>query len=85
MKNITWNGVNIINGNSASGDLWYGTSGLTGYNSFFRERIVSIVTDVWFKSFRGKISGLPDLAGRTRYNNKTVTEYHFEDWQSTLV
>jgi hypothetical protein len=86
MKNIIWDGVNVINGNPASAALcWMRTHSSTPYPSLCAQQLVSTVTDIWFKRFRGKISGVPSGREWQSPNNMTVTEYHFEDWQNTVV
>lgn len=86
MKNITWDGVKIINGNPASAGLcWLKSHSYTAYPVLCSEQLVSTITDIWFKRFRGKISGVPGGREWGPINNMTVPEYHFEDWQNTAV
>ena len=86
MTNITWDGVTVINGDAASASLcWMRTHSFTAYYPLCVQQLVSKVTDVWFKRFRGKVGGVPSGGEWNGVNNMTVTEYHFEDWQSSAV
>lgn len=86
MKNITWDGVTIINGNPASEGLcWLKSHSSTPYYPECRRRMAAKVTDIGFKRFRGKLDTNPPATGWGYINNLTVTEYHFEDWQSSTV
>ncbi|CAI6331576.1 unnamed protein product [Periconia digitata] len=80
-RNISWDGVTVYSGTPAEMNIcYYRTHTNTPYPNTCPPRVNTLVTDLWFKNFRGKVGVMPTDPGWGNWNNISHVEAHFENW-----
>ncbi|KAF2202850.1 pectin lyase-like protein [Delitschia confertaspora ATCC 74209] len=84
MKNITWDGVEVLGGTPATVDVCYLRShSVTAWVNQCRQQVNASFEDAWFRGYRGD---LKDAVGPSVYaNNISHVDVHAEGWANTIA
>jgi len=87
LRNITWDGVTVVNGTPVVANLCYPrrVTTQTSWAYLCSQQVGASVKDVLFKRFRGKLPSEDQWVRDVYKYEYSEVEYHFEDWQNGTV